>query len=767
VDRIGAVEDSLGGIWIFHYGRGLFHARPDGRERKLTAEDNFPGDRVDCFLQDREGNLWAGVDRGGLVRLREKRFQVVSFGDGSTPKAAISVCEDEQHAIWVGTFGAGLNRWQAGVATNFDLPGAQQRGFVFSVFPASSGRLWLSLGEEDLFVREGERIRPVTPTIHGVKVILIDHRQRVWVGTKAALYVGEGGQFRALQAEDGIRRTGVRALAEDAQGVIWAGGGDGTLYRIEADKTVAFRPTDSLASQPIWSLHADDDGTIWAGTFRGGLLSFKNDRFTRFTSKDGLPDDVICQILDDHDGQLWIGSHQGIFRVAKSALHTFESGREKTVACTAYGRYDGLPTIECSGGYQPAAWRASDGRLWFATLKGVVSVRPDELKPNEQPPPVVIEETLVDGQPETPKIDSHRTGRGPAVSGLRLILSPGKRRVDFRFTGLSLVSPDRVRFRYKLDGLETDWVEAGAQRTAQYSYLKPGDYTFRVTACNNDGVWNAEGAAMRVTVRPRFYEIWEFRALVALLVFGSIVAVVRHLATRRLREQLERLERQRAVERDRTRIAKDIHDDLGAGLTQITLLSELARRDPPTEVRSHLGQISESARDLTRAMDEIVWAVNPHNDTLDGLATYVSKFTQEYLNVAGIRCRLDLPPNLPPQPLRPEVRHNLFLAVKETVNNIVKHAQASEVHLCLELHPAFFAIIIEDNGQGMAAGGAPGSDGQGLRFSSGHGLGNLQRRLTSIGGRCLIQSEPGKGTRVELTVQFETGSPPSPASPGG
>jgi signal transduction histidine kinase len=206
------------------------------------------------------------------------------------------------------------------------------------------------------------------------------------------------------------------------------------------------------------------------------------------------------------------------------------------------------------------------------------------------------------------------------------------------------------------------------------------------------------------------------------------------------------------VERDRARIAKDIHDDIGAGLTHISLLSELARRDSVENIHNHVSQISEMSRELTLSMDEIVWAVDPHNDSLDSLVTYVTKFAQEYLGVAGVRCRLDLPAELPGHPLRAEVRHNLFLAIKETLNNIVKHAHASEVWLRLVLEPHAFTVSIEDNGCGIAASDKSGDATRAGRISSGHGLENLRKRLETVGGQCIITSEPGKGTKVEMRV---------------
>jgi signal transduction histidine kinase len=282
----------------------------------------------------------------------------------------------------------------------------------------------------------------------------------------------------------------------------------------------------------------------------------------------------------------------------------------------------------------------------------------------------------------------------------------------------------------------------------QYNPLRPGHYTFRVLACNNEGVWSAQPAMLELVVEPFFYETRSFAVLVGAIVLAVVIFIVRQIAVRRLERKLEFVERQRAVERDRARIARDIHDDLGAGLTHISLLSEVARQTPPAEVGEPLGQISDMARELTRAMDEIVWAVDPQNDTLDSLVSYLCKFAQEYLSVAKVRCRLDLPDELPPWPLRAEVRHNLFLAFKEALNNVVKHAEASEVWLRLKISGDTFTLAVEDNGRGLGESKRK----QTGRISSGRGLVNLNVRLAPHGGSCALTSAPGQGTTVTFTI---------------
>ena len=310
----------------------------------------------------------------------------------------------------------------------------------------------------------------------------------------------------------------VRALAEDQRGNIWIGTGDGVLYKFAGGKFTPYRMSDSLENQAIWSLLPDADGTLWVGTFRGGLLRFKDEKFTRYTTQSGLPSDIICQILDDGLGKLWIGSHQGIFYVPKDSFKAFDAGKISSLPCIAYGLYDGLPTLECSDNYQPSCWRGRDGTLWFATVKGLVSVRPDEARVNRLPPPVVIEQVSVDGKPFEPRIrkpdmNVKRRHRWMSAISAALQIPPGKHQYDFQYTALSFAAPDKVRFRYRLQGMDDGWVEADGKRSAHYGPLRPGEYRFQVIACNNDGIWNETGAAISLEVLPHFWETWWFEFL--------------------------------------------------------------------------------------------------------------------------------------------------------------------------------------------------------------------------------------------------------------
>ena len=739
--RIGAQEDHHGGMWFYNYGRGLWHVGPGGQTSQLGAAAGFPGERIYCFMEDREGDWWAGLDATGLVRIRPRQFHVLSALENDRPAAARTVCEDAAGRVWLGRLSDGLGCWEKGAFTNFPLSENTAANSVFCVCPGTGDRIWISSGDEDLYLRENGETKRVTPLIHGVKALLADRAGRVWAGTTSGLMVSKNGTPKEFQTFKGLPRHTVRALAEDPAGNLWGGTGNGELFCVTSNDTVTlYPPGTNQESGAIWSVLVDRDDTKWVGTFRGGLLRFQDGKFTRFSKSEGLPDNVICQILDDGRGNLWLGTHQGISRVAKSALNQPAGADNRFVPCVTYGRSAGVPSLECSGGYQPAAWRDHAGQLWFTTAKGVTWIRPEEIKLNSEPPPVVIEKILVDGQ-----------AQNLPPPGTALEIPPGKHQIEIRYTGISLAAPDRVQFRYQLASLDRSWIQAGTQRSAVYGYLSPGNYRFQVLACNSDGVWNETGRTLALHIRPHYYETWWFQTLAVLLVLGTVAGVVRRLAARRWRVKMEQLERRQAIERERARIAKDIHDDLGANLTLIAVLGDLAKKDKTGE---RIEKMSATAREAVKSLDEIVWAVNPRNDTLSHLIDYMGQFATDYLRDAGVRCLLDVPDQTPVREVPANVRHNVFLVVKEGLQNIVKHAHATEVWLRINAGAHDLNVSIEDNGCGFE--GQP-------QDAWADGLRNMRQRLAEVGGVCTITSRVKVGTTISLQLPLWSGGPGKPA----
>jgi signal transduction histidine kinase len=333
---------------------------------------------------------------------------------------------------------------------------------------------------------------------------------------------------------------------------------------------------------------------------------------------------------------------------------------------------------------------------------------------------------------------------GQAKAHLRL--PPGERQVEFSFTAPSFTMPESMRFKYQLQGLDKAWLEAGARRSILYSQLPPGRYRFQVAACNRSGVWNETGATLELTVEPYWWETTWFRVGGPLIAVGVLLLWIVLGLRRRQRRQLESLELQQATEKERMRIARDLHDELGAGLTQISLVNALMQKGAadPEKVRVTSNKVNEIMSDLVRSLDEIVWAVNPRNDTFDGLVTYLGRYAEEFLKVAGLRCRLDLPLNVPAWPVAAKVRHGLFLAFKETLNNAAKHSAASVVRVSVRTQDDGFELLIEDDGQGFKTE-------QGERAGR-SGLVNIRSRLSEIGGSCVIESDIGKGTCVRFQM---------------
>jgi signal transduction histidine kinase len=508
-----------------------------------------------------------------------------------------------------------------------------------------------------------------------------------------------------------------------------------------------FKKSDGLSSDFIECLHFADDGALWIGTFGGGLNRFKAGKFSVINHEQSLPNSVIGHIESDGRGFFWMSSYGGILRASEKDLNRCADGELAEVSFLNYGINDGLPTLECSEGLQSAGGKTADGRLWFPTAKGLVAVDPAGVKMNPLPPPVRIEEM---------RVDDKKFADGNDVGPLKI--PPGRHRIEFEYTGLSFVAPEKVRFKCRLNGFEPDWADVGTKRVATYNYIPPGNYSFQVIACNNDGVWNETGASLKFEALPYFWQTTWFHVLGGLVTALAAGAVVWFDTRRRMRRKLDRAERQRDIERERTRIAQDIHDDLGAQLTRITMMSESARDDldNPGQAMIGLGRIYDTARELTRSMDEIVWAVSPRHDTLESLATYLEKFAQDWLATAGIRCRLDLPLQFPEWHLTSEVRHNVFLAFKESLHNAVKHSGASEVLIRLTLKGMSFELAVEDNGRGFAVGEVKKSVSAATdRAASGNGMDNMRRRLAAVGGTCEIHSATGAGTKVVFSLQIK------------
>jgi signal transduction histidine kinase/ligand-binding sensor domain-containing protein len=732
---------------------GFFLVDPAERppaSREFSRSNGFASDWVLSLCEDREGGLWVGTGVG-LYVARASKVQMVAPPDQWEGRAVLSVSPAGGGGLWIGTEGAGLYRFHDGTWERFGRESGIRNPYVWSVAEDAAGRVWAGSWSAGLYLRQGNRFE-TAPGLEGVvthmPAIFCGSRGELWIGTGAGLLRYRDGQADWLGPKGERTPRDVRAVVEDDDGSVWIGIYGGGIAHLDGGRFQVFRKQDGLSTDFVLCLHMDREGALWIGTFGGGLNRFKRGRFSVIDQNRGLADSIICHIEEDADGYFWMSSHQGLMRVGKPDLDQCADGEIGKVHCLTFGLSDGMPTLKCAGGLQPAGCKTADGRLWFPTAKGLVTVNPRNISANPLPPPVVIERLLVD----------NRTAADGTAVAPPLRLPAGGHQIEFQYAALSFVAPEKVRFKYHLKGLDENWVDAGAKRSANFSYLPPGDYTFQVKAANNDGVWNDTGAEFSFKILPHFWQALWFRTLAGGITAAAGGGIVWLDSRRRMRRKLERVDRQRALEHERARIARDIHDDLGSYLTRITMLSESARSelDDPRQAVADMDQIYDTARELTRAMDEIVWAVNPNHDTLESLANYLEKFAQDFLDAAGIRCRLDMPLQFPAWSLTSELRHNLFLALKEALNNVAKHSAASEVTISFAVKGADLEVSVQDNGRGFA----PATDGSAGRRN---GLSNMRRRLLEIGGRCDIHSAPGQGTKTVFAVRV--GSPADQPAP--
>ena len=737
-------SDNLGGVWITLGDEGLAHVDRDGQLVRVTGADGLPSMTAQAFFADREGNLWAGFHRGGLLQLRKETFHAVTRRDGLQDSLVTSVTEDASGTIWLGAAGGSVTRWADGVCTNLSLPLRGRFCQNAVVAAGADGRVWIGTGGNGLLVwNQGELRHALLPEQipqsdqQGVRQLLVAKNGDVWFANFSGLYRFDGKELHCEVAPKS-KEQAVASLAEGTNGTIWFGTFDGVLRRWQEGKLFSYQPSDNAAPSRLWALWPEADGTIWIGTMNSGLLRFKDGKFTRFTTADGLADNYISHILaDDHDN-LWLGSHVGVMCVAKRSLRPRESGKEP-VACRLFGRSDGLPTVAMTLEFQPSCVRALDGALWFGSPKGASWVNPEDVRPVQPAPRTLIESILADNTArEFSPVSSHRAL--PAIS-----VEPGVKNLEVRFTSPVFTDADLMRFKYRLDKLDPDWIDLGARRSVTFNHLPAGEYTFRVMAKNSDGLWGQKPAAFRLVLQPYFWERKSFlvAALVALL--GVVAFSVRRITKQRLRRKFEALRQQQQIERERARIAQDLHDDLGAGLTQISMTSDLVENPdlPEYEKGQYAHEVGVRARELVQRMDEIVWAVNPRNDSVASLSLYACQYAKQFLELLNIACRVDLQPGLPEIPLNAEQRYNFFLAFKEAVNNIARHSGATELHLTIRTEDGQLVFLLQDNGRGFEAGGElVGADG----------LRNIRERITRMGGECEITSRTGQGTRVAMRV---------------
>ncbi len=747
-------EDRAGALWIGTRQSGLFRYDGSGFTHLKTSHYE-----IRSITEDREGNLWVGTEGGGLNRIQPRSLELVDVCSGIPAEAVRSVCQDTWGGLWAVAASGVLVQNHGDGWTNVAGINGEQILYAQCVAADPQGGVWVGTQYKGLSSwRNG-----VTATFaktnglagQSVRSLLTTPSGDVWIGTESTntLQRLRSGKLQTFELPAGSGF--VTAMSLDAAGIFWAGTSDGLLLRCDRDVLIEETANTLAPPESIRSLCATPDGSLWIGYGGRGLGRLKGNKFIRVGTEQGLHDDYISHIAADTQGRLWFAGNQGVFYVKQTEFDALAAGQSARLRSVVYGIDEGVPSLQANHGYCPGALLTRNGNLLIPTLTGLASVNVDHLRKNLKPPLVLITRVVVDGRVvaayEAGDTAGGTVGFGTVDLGqpnVELRLPPDHQRVEIEFTALSFTAPRNISFKYQLEGLDRDWVETSSKREISYTHILASDYTFRVKACNEWGLWTDFGAQFSIKVLPYYWQTWTFR-IAATLAAGALVAGSVAWGVRlRHRRRIEQLERHRAMDRERARIAQDLHDDLGSGLTEISFGSEFAQ-DPMLgleETRKHTQEIGDRARELVAALDEIVWAVNPKNDTVASLASYLCQYAERFLKPTRLRLRLKVARDLPASPLNADERHNLFLASKEALHNVVQHSGATDVQLAIEVEDGALTVVVGDNGCGFDPN---------TTQSEADGLGNMRRRLERIGGSHELVTLMGKGTMATFKLPLQ------------
>ena len=725
-----------GGIWIgTKDGFSRWH---NGEIESFRSKDGLSQSSAYSAYEDREGSLWIGT-KHGLNQFLDGRAIPYTMNEGLPSNDTGPVLQDSSGIIWVGTLDAGLGRFDGRRFTAVTTKNGLASDSIYALATDRAGDLWVGTNAGLNRLRNGHvaatyRISAGLPS-NAIRCLFLDRSGVLWIGTAAGLTTFRDGAFVQPPGLRGVLSGPILAIAQDAQNRIFAATESGDVHVYANGKLTQFSQ-NGLPPRDIVSFYKDRDGLLWMGTLGASLRLLKDGKVFNFYMHDGLFDDEIYGIAGDDQDRLWMACSKGIFSVSRSDLLNFAAGKIKQFDSAPYIPTDALRTIECKSGVQPAVARMQDGRLWFSTIRGLIALDPKHFGGKLQPPQVVIEDVTVNGESATAKQISK--------------LAPGRKNLEFRYTGLSFVLPTHITFRYILEGFDKNWIDAGTRREAFYTNLPPGKFRFRVQACNVDGTCNEAGSSIAFTLAPHYYqEPWFIPLCIALAGFGAWLMYQSRV--RRLRDQFS------LILNERSRIARELHDTLIQGFSGITMeMQALSARLRSQQERSTLQEIIQDAGNCLREARRSVTGLRSAQGPNSGLTAAIAEAARHITEAKDVRLKLKLESG--PLGLAPDVEYNLLRIAQEAVSNSVKHSGARSIEVALNQTPEVLRLSVKDDGSGFA-----GED-NGYTQLGHYGLIGMKERASHIGADFRLASEPGRGTTVSVLLPTrKTGNGHAPA----
>ncbi|MCP9290808.1 sensor histidine kinase [Gracilimonas sediminicola] len=694
-------------------------------------------------LKDNEGNYWFGTDGDGLFKLRSTPIHMIDIDQGLNNEKMLSLAQLNDGKALFATNCGGIYYWDGLKATYPNLNEIFEGKCNWAVYQDTKERIWI--GSNDL---------RYLPTLEGPAItfgdedgftagrvfgISEDTKGQIWVLTDDGVFVYKGDYFKNLTREDGLYYNSVRTIFEDSRGRMWIGTRAG-LNRIDGGEMkkielLSNEPGSFQEKQPpVRAIFEDGNGYIWVGTYGNGLYRVDGNKVLNITEEDGLYDNIISHIVEDGEGNFWMGSNRGISSVKRSDLNGFLDGEIDHIPSNSYGAADGMNSAETNGGFQPSTFTDSLGRIYFPTVAGVAVVNPGLVRKNEVSPRVYIEKL--------------NTDEGPVELSSGISLSYNTSYLEILYTAISFSEPGKVEFRYKMEGLNDDWIEVGNRREALYSKIPPGNYTFRVIAGNSDGVWNMEGASLAITVVPPFWQTTWFYTLMGLLVAGA-GGLVYYLRIEQLKRQNARQKRFteqliESEEQERKRIASELHDSLGQQILVIKNRAELARKfvDQPAELDEQLDEIMQSAVTSIEDVRSISHGLRPVHLEKFGLTEALNNLCSQVQDSSSIEWSYHVDDI--DEVISKDKEINFYRVIQEGITNIFKHSKASEASVIIRRAEPGLKAMIWDNGAGF--------DPDDKLNAGGLGLSGMNERVETLGGTLSIDSGKTEGTTITIVI---------------
>ena len=662
-------------------------------------------------IQDLEGNIWLGSYGGGVNLFFGNYFANFSTEQGLPNNLVTSFAENADGEFWIATYGGGITSINNG---RFDDKGINDKlpdNLIYTLFTDSKERMWVGMGEGLSYIEEGQ-VRNFSEhefPYSKVRSVMEASDGTYWISTyDDGIVRYKDENFEQITTENGLANNRVLDTVEGRDGSIWIATYGG-ITRYRQGEFQSFAIQEGLPNNAVMNLMEDDEGILWASTF-GGIAWFDGLRFQSITTEEGLPDRVCYFIYQNTDGLYWIGTTNGVVRFDKDEYFNAKP-EDKNQAFQVLNKEQGLISDELNLG---AVYEDSEGRLWFGTVEGLSRFTPSEYKGNQVPPKVHITGVNVSGTEFQPTEN--------------FTLPYEDNNIEFQYSGINFAAPNQILYEYRLNGIDESWQQTSS-RSIKYPSLPPGDYTFQVHARNINGTWSPDIERVRFSISAPFWMQWWFWILILVIVVGIIFLFYNYYRARKMVD----------IERMRVRIASDLHDDVGASLTEIALQSDfLQAGDADSEFKKSLEQIGKQCRKIVSSLDDIVWSIDARNDTLGDLTDRMQDYVLNTLESKNMVVQYDFDDLNMDNKLPVPVKENVYLIFKEAVNNISKYSNGDQVKISMNNKNGYFNFNIYDNG----------TSGKGNK-KTGHGLRNMDMRAKRIGADINIDTTDGFSITVE------------------